>query len=91
MDNLTARKRLAENLRVLRLLRGWSQEALAEAAHLDRSYVSGIERAARNVGLDKLERLAGAFGLTVSELLQSLDAHAIGERLLAKVRHSMKS
>jgi transcriptional regulator with XRE-family HTH domain len=91
MDNHTARKRLAENVRVLRLLRGWSQEVLAEIAQLDRSYVGGIERGKRNVSLDNIERLATAFDLSVPELLQSLDAHAIGERLLAKVRHSMKS
>ena len=90
-NELTARRRLAENLRVLRLLRGWSQEALAEAARLDRSYIGGIERGQRNVSLDKVERLAKAFHLSIPELLQSLDTHTIGERLLAKMRHSMKS
>lgn len=55
MSDGTARRLLAQNLRVLRLTRGWSQEALAEAAGLDRSYVGDIERAERNVGLDSLE------------------------------------
>jgi hypothetical protein len=30
------------------------------------------------------------YGLTIPELLQSLDAHVIGERLLAKVRGSVR-
>lgn len=90
MGGHTARRRLAENLRVLRLLHGWSQEELADAARLDRSYVGGIERARRNVSLDNLERLAGAFGLTVTELLQAPDARAVGERLLANIRKAVE-
>jgi transcriptional regulator with XRE-family HTH domain len=88
-DELGARQRLAENLKVLRLLHRWSQEALAEAAQLHRTYVGGIERAERNVSLDNLERLAGAFGLTIPELLQGLDGHAVGERLLANIRRTL--
>ncbi len=37
---------LAKRLRLLRSLRGWSQETLAEQAGLHRTYISGIERAA---------------------------------------------
>ncbi len=63
-----ARARLARRLRLLRAERGWSQEELAEAAGLHRTYVSGIERAERNVGIDNVERLAGAFGVEIGEL-----------------------
>ncbi len=65
----TARKRLAYQMRMLRFKRGWSQETLAEAAGLHRTYVSCIERAERNVGLDNVEKIAAAFGLPISELL----------------------
>ncbi len=52
---------LAQRLRLLRTLRGWSQETLAEQAGLHRTYISGIERGERNLGLDNLDKLARAF------------------------------
>ncbi len=60
-----------QRLRLLRTLRGWSQETLAEQAGLHRTYISGIERAERNLGLDNLDKLAQAFGVTVGELLMA--------------------
>ena len=77
-----ARRLLAQKLRLLRLTQGWSQEYLAEASGLDRSYVSSIERTERNIGLDNVEKLADAFGLTLSELLGTPDAADVGKRLL---------
>lgn len=59
---------LAQRLRLLRLLRRWSQEDLAAASGLHRTYISLLERAACNVTLDNLEKLARAFGVSVSEL-----------------------
>lgn len=81
----TARRLLAQNVRVLRLMRGWSQEALAEAAGLDRSYVGDIERAERNVSLDCLERLARAFGLTLTDLVREPDPAELGAQLLRRI------
>lgn len=89
-DDISARRRLAENLKLLRMMHGWSQEALAASARIDRSYIGGIEHAKRNVSLDSLERLARAFGLSIPELLQAPDAQAIGERLLANIRKTMR-
>ena len=60
---------LARRLRFLRFSRGWSQEQLAAASGLHRTYISSVERCQRNPGLDNLERLAQAFGLSVRELL----------------------
>jgi len=84
-----ARKLLAQNVRVLRLMRGWSQETLAEAAELDRSYLGDIERARRNVSLDCLERLAGAFGILVPDLLRAQDPAALGAQLLSKISNEL--
>lgn len=56
-------------VRRLRLTHGWSQEALAHRAELDRSYVGGIERGARNVSLDNIHRLARALDVEASDLL----------------------
>ncbi len=45
-DPHTTRHLLAQRLRLLRTLRGWSQETLAEQAGLHRTCISGIEIAA---------------------------------------------
>ncbi len=44
---------------------------LAEQAGLHRTYISGIERAERNLGLDNLDKLAQAFGVSVGDLLKA--------------------
>lgn len=54
---------LAENLKALRVESGLSQEAFADLAAIDRTYVSAIERKRYSVSLDILERLAGALGV----------------------------
>src|SRR3546814_1047674 len=41
---MTSRDNLAKNLRLLRTSRGFSQEALADVAGIDRTYVSALER-----------------------------------------------
>ena len=69
-------KQFGESVRRHRQRRGWSQEQLAEAAELDRTYVSGIERGTRNPTLSTMGRIADALGVTVIELLQ--DALAQG-------------
>lgn len=62
------RTRLAVNMKRLRKERGWSQEALADAAALDRTYISGIERVVRNPTITVIERISGALGCQVGEL-----------------------
>jgi len=57
-------------LRELRLSRGFSQEELADAAHLDRTYISSCERGKRNIGLVNIHRLAVALGVTPDGLLK---------------------
>lgn len=65
----TARAVLAENLIRLRREKGWSQEALAFEAGLHRTFIAHVERQARNISLDNLERLAMAFGIPTHKLL----------------------
>lgn len=89
MEKRPARRRLAENLRIIRLLRNWSQEDLAAATGLDRSYIGGLERAERNVGLDVMERLAESLGVTIAELTSEPDPRQLSERILEIVREAV--
>ncbi len=50
-----------------------TQEKLAEQAGLDRTYISDIERGARNLSLSSILRIARALGATVSELCHNID------------------
>jgi transcriptional regulator with XRE-family HTH domain len=65
---LVARFGLA--VRAARRERGWAQEQLSEAAGLDRTYVSGLERGQRNPTLTTQERIAVALGRTLWELVK---------------------
>jgi transcriptional regulator with XRE-family HTH domain len=67
-DNL--REVLAYNIRVARVIRGWSQEDLALECELDRTYVSAVERARWNVSLSNIERFALALGIEPWKLLK---------------------
>lgn len=68
-SELTARQRLAHNLRSRRNAVGISQELLAELSGMHRTYVGGIERGERNVSIDNIERLAKALDSDVLDLL----------------------
>ena len=64
------RQRLGRNLRRLREAKGWSQEAFADEAGIHRTYVSDIERGARNPTITVVEKLAKPFGVTAAALLE---------------------
>lgn len=51
---------LAFNVRLLRVGKSWSQEALALECGLDRTYVSAVERSRWNVSLSNIEAIAKA-------------------------------
>lgn len=60
-------------VRRVREQKGLSQEALADLCHLHRTYIGGIERGERNIGLLNLLRLSKALKVLPSELLQDFD------------------
>jgi transcriptional regulator with XRE-family HTH domain len=61
-------KRFGERVRQLRKEEGLSQEALALACDLDRSYIGGVERGERNVSLVNIHKIASALGVNAREL-----------------------
>ncbi|GEM_PF-248360 len=65
-----AKIRFGQRLREMRKQAGFSQEALAHASGLDRSYVGGIERGEYNISLINICRLADTLGVPPHELLK---------------------
>ena len=49
---------LAKNMRRLRAARGLTQEALAYDCGINRTYLSAVEWAERNVSIDNIARIA---------------------------------
>lgn len=67
-------KALGDKLRELRHQQGLSQEKLALACELDRTYIGGVERGERNISLINIYKIAAALRLAPGDLLPSLPA-----------------
>lgn len=56
-------------IRTLRIEANLSQEKLAFAANLDRTYIGSVERGERNISLINTEKIAKALNVKITELL----------------------
>jgi CheY-like chemotaxis protein len=67
---------------------GISQEELAHRAGLHRTYISDLERGARNPSIESIEKVAGALQISVSKLFESVGngggSHQMVEILLVQ-------
>jgi transcriptional regulator with XRE-family HTH domain len=61
-----------------------SQDELAKRASVSRQTISRIERAATDVGIDVVDRIATALGTTVSELLVPFGPDRVDDEELAR-------
>ncbi len=68
---------LGLNVRKRREEKELTQEALAERANLDPTYISGIERGMRNPSVLSVLRIARALGVTTSKLMEKVDDNGI--------------
>ena len=59
---------IGKRIRSLREARGYSQEDFGHLCGLDRTYISGIERGLRNVGLLNIEAISVALNVPISDL-----------------------
>lgn len=64
------RLQFATRMREARLALGLSQEALADACGLHRTYIGSVERGERNISIDNIERVAVSLGVAPSKLLE---------------------
>ena len=65
-------KGLGNKIRNTRKSKGWSQEAFAMHAGLDRSYMGGVERGERNITFETICMIAEALDMNLSELLEEI-------------------
>ena len=72
MDEASIKQVFGKRLREIRHDKGLSQEALAHACELDRTYIGGIERGERNISLINIVRIARALEIDPLELMTSL-------------------
>ena len=63
-------QRFGARIRVERERLGISQELLADKAGVHRTYLGGVERGERNIGLLNLIRIARALGITLAALFK---------------------
>jgi len=84
--------RIGLNIQNLRHSRGVSQEQLALAAQIDRSYISEIEHAKSSVTADKMEQIARALGVDPNQLtlprhgsVSSIEKNRLNAKPVAKI------
>ena len=66
------KQKFGNNLKLLRLEKGLSQEKLALIAEIDRTYIPSIEKGERNVSIVIAEKLAIALNVPITELFKEL-------------------
>ncbi|MYM26405.1 helix-turn-helix domain-containing protein [Duganella sp. FT135W] len=67
----TVRAILATNIVMLREQKEWSQEMLGFECGLHRTFIAHVERQARNISIDNIEKIATALGVEPYQLLKS--------------------
>ncbi len=73
MESSELLKEVGSTIRRLRAAQGFSQEAFAQEAKLNRAYMGGVERGQRNVGVVNLYRIAEALDMSLSELFAEVE------------------
>jgi transcriptional regulator with XRE-family HTH domain len=66
------RKLVGNNVRALRLAKGWTQEQFAERSGFSQQYISGLESGRRNPTVVSLFELGQALGVSPADLLQPI-------------------
>jgi transcriptional regulator with XRE-family HTH domain len=68
-DEVAFLRALGKRVRLLRLIREMTQDELAQASGISRSFVSLIENGAHGIDVVRLWRLAAVFGMSLTELV----------------------
>lgn len=73
-------QRLGKAVRTVRARQEFTQEQVSEAAGLHPTYVSDIERGARNPSWEAMTRLANGMGVTITEIAEAYDSQEALDR-----------
>ena len=65
--------KLGQKIREQRCSIGLSQEDLADAAGLHRTYIGSVERGERNISLQNIVLIARALSISPSKLLEEIE------------------
>ena len=66
------KQKVGARIRELRNDRGLSQEKLALAAGLDRTYIASVENGKRNISIVNLEKIIVALNITFSMFFENM-------------------
>lgn len=72
MAKTIMRERFGKRLQQVRREKGFTQETLADAIGIHRTYIGIIERGEQSVSLDNVYRIAKAMNIKLSELFENL-------------------
>ena len=64
--------KIGAKIRELRLAKGYSQEGIADASGMGRTYMGRVERGEQNISIQNLIQIAFALEVEVAELLPCL-------------------
>jgi len=70
MNNIDCKKIFADNVRLLRAKRRFSQEAVAEHANIAQNQISEIENEKANPNLETIIKIADALNVKVKDLFE---------------------
>ncbi|WP_241158238.1 MULTISPECIES: helix-turn-helix domain-containing protein [unclassified Adlercreutzia] len=68
----STRKAIGAKIRKLREESNLTQDKLALMVGVERSYLAKVEAGTRNASIDVLEKIAGGFGLSLSEFFSGI-------------------
>ena len=66
------KKRFGKRIRDLRKQQGLSQEGLADAIGIHRTYIGAVERGEQNISIENIERIAKELNVSLSDLFKRL-------------------
>ncbi|WP_460615837.1 helix-turn-helix domain-containing protein [Hymenobacter seoulensis] len=72
MSNISIAIRFGARVRILRQLKGYSQEELAYKASLHRTYIGMIERGEKNITLANIEKIAIALETSIPLIFENI-------------------
>jgi len=68
---MSIKEKVGQRVRELRGVKGVSQEALANKAEIDRTYVTDVENGRRNISIQNLEKLVNALEISFKDFFDA--------------------